>query len=132
MPDTEVPASSGLPTEISNSLAMVWKRYAGRRPTDIETVVNGTRICCVLKDSVQSFDEGMAAPEVGDDGERLPARKISSYEHDAIEAVTKVVRQRVVAFVSKHDTETDTAREVFILDRPARRRPSIFLDRRPA
>src|SRR6266700_2975759 len=109
---------------------MVWKRYAGRRPTDVETMVNGTRVACVLRDSVRGFDEAMAASGVDDDGKPLPVRTISGYEREAIEAVAKATRQRVVAFVSDHDRGTDVAKEIFILDGPPRRRPSIFLDHR--
>jgi uncharacterized protein YbcI len=122
----------GLPAEISDSLASVWKRYAGRRPVGVETVVNGTRVACVLRDSVRQFEEAMAGDGVDDDGKQTTPRTISGYEREAIEAVAKVTRQRVVAFVSDHDRGTDVAKEVFILDRPARRRPSIFVDRRPS
>jgi len=128
--DTDPGGRPGLPAEISNSLAMVWKRYAGRRPTDVETVVNGTKVACVLRDSVKGFDHALTPGQVGDDGEPLPVRTISGYKQEAIEAVAKATRQRVVAFVSNHDAESDVAKEVFILDRPPRRRPSIFVDHR--
>jgi uncharacterized protein YbcI len=120
----------GLPAEISNSLALVWKRYAGRRPTDVETVVNGTKVACVLRDSVKGFDHALTPGQVDDDGEPLPVRTISGYKQEAIEAVAKATRQRVVAFVSNHDADSDVAKEVFILERPPRRRSSIFLDHR--
>jgi uncharacterized protein YbcI len=118
-----------LPAEISDSLAVVWRRYAGRRPTDVETVVRGNRICCVLKDSVRGFEEGLAAVESG--GEGKPARTIAQYRREAVDAVTRASRRRVMAFVSDHDPDSDVATEVFILDRPPRRQSSIFLDRRP-
>lgn len=121
----------GLPAEISDSLALVWKRYAGRRPTDVETVVNGTKVACVLRDSVRAFDEGMAAGEVDEEGPPR-TRTASGYKQEAIEAVTKVTRRQVVAFVSDHDVDSDVAKEVFILDRAPRRRRSIFLDHRTA
>jgi hypothetical protein len=127
--DLEPAERPGLPAEISSSLAIVWKRYAGSRPTDVETVVSGTRVACVLKDSVRGFDQGIA-PGAVDDGEPLPVRTLAGYEREAIEAVTKATRQKVVAFVSKHDADTDVAKEVFILERPPRSNRSIFLDHR--
>lgn len=130
MADQE-PAAPGLPAEISDSLASVWKRYAGRRPTDVETIVHGARVACVLRDAVHQFDEGLAAEVRDHDGE-AKALTIAGYERDAINAVAQATRQRVVAFVSDHDSRTDRAKEVFILDGPPKRRRSIFLDHRHA
>ncbi len=131
MADSEAGAHRALPVKISDSLAVVWKRYAGRRPMDVETAVRGNRICCVLKDSVRGFDEGLTTAESGDDGKPLPARTIAQYRREAVDAVTRTTRRRVMAFVSDHDRNSDVATEVFILDRPPRRQSSIFLDRRP-
>lgn len=131
MADTETPLRAELPARISSSLSVVWRRYAGERPTTVETAIDGTRISCVLTDSVQGFDERMAASE-DEAGDRVePAPTMASYRRDAIEAVAKATRQRVMAFVSDHDAASDVATEVFILDGPPRRR-SIFVDRREA
>jgi uncharacterized protein YbcI len=131
MSDLELPARpAGLPAEISDSLAIVWKRYAGRRPTDVETVVSGSRIACVLRESVRGFDQAMAEGE--DDGgtDPTPARTLAGYKRDAVEAVARVTRRRVMAFVSDHNADTDVAKEVFILEQPPRRRASLFIDHR--
>jgi uncharacterized protein YbcI len=132
MAEPEPGPRPGLPAEISDSLASVWKRYAGRRPSRVETVVSGTRVACVLRDSVRQFDEGLTVDGLDDNDKPLPVRTVAGYEREAIVAVSKVTRQRVVAFVSDHDRGSDVAKEVFILDRPPRRRQSIFLDRRPS
>jgi uncharacterized protein YbcI len=118
----------GLPAEISNSLAIVWKRYLGRRPTDVETSVDGTRISCVLKGSVSGFEAAISAPEVDLEGAPLEPRTVAGYRREAIEAVRKATGRRVMAFVSDHDTRSDVATEVFILDTPPRRRRAILLE----
>jgi uncharacterized protein YbcI len=129
MADAEIAQRAELPARISSSLALVWRRYAGQRPTRVETAIQGTRISCVLPDSVQGFAQGMAAPEPDDAGKTTPPPTMASYRRDAIDAVAKATRQRVMAFVSDHDADSDVATEVFILDGPPRRR-SIFVDRR--
>lgn len=126
MADSETPQRAELPARISSSLALVWRRYAGQRPARVETAIEGSRISCVLTDSVQGFDQGMAADDAG---RTTPAPTLASYRRDAIDAVAKATRQRVMAFVSDHDTASDVATEVFILDGPPRRR-SIFVDLR--
>src|SRR5690242_952648 len=86
--DPDSAGRPGLPAEISNSLAMVWKRYAGQRPGEVETVVSGTKVACVLRGSVRGFDEAMAAiaaGELDDEGGALPARTISGYKREAVE-----------------------------------------------
>jgi uncharacterized protein YbcI len=120
MPDSETEAAStpGLPAEISSSLASVWSNYASERPSAAETVIQGNRIKCVLKDAVQTLNDGLTAAETDeapDGGRRLTQ---STFRNDAIAAVKRVTRRQVVAFVSDHDAKTDVATEVFLLEAP--------------
>jgi hypothetical protein len=116
-----------LPAEIGDSLATVWRRYAGRRPPTVETTVNGTRVACLVRDSVHDFDEAMTAGEGGAEGPSPVIPTVAGYQREAIEAVARVTHRRVLAFVSDHNAKSDTAKEVFILDRPPRLQPSMFL-----
>jgi hypothetical protein len=58
----------------------------------------------------------MIAPQTHDTirgaGKLTPA----AYKRDAVAAVVRLTRQRVVAFVSSHDRDTDVATEVFTLE----------------
>ncbi len=119
MADAEVVHPAGLRADVSSSFASVWRNYAGERPTDIETRIKGTHVTCVLKGATRQFDEGLAAAAADHDGE---SRKLTTatFRSDAIHAVTRVTRRKVMAFVSKHDTKTDVATELFILDIPPR------------
>ena len=112
----------GMAADVNSSLAAVWKKYAGDRPTDIDTKISGRRVACVLKGTVRSFDEGMAAAAAetangGGEGRRLTT---STFRDDAINAVGRATRRKVMAFVSDHDAKTDVATEVFILEAPPR------------
>jgi uncharacterized protein YbcI len=129
MADPRSTRGTALAGEISASLGGLWKLYTGTRPANIDTAIEGTRIACVLEDAVVSFDDGIAAAEAADlaPGERRLTQQ--TFRQDAITAVAKSTHRRVVAFVSKHDSDTDTATEVFILDNPLAERPSLVLDR---
>jgi uncharacterized protein YbcI len=118
-----------MPAQISSSLASVWSNYAGERPTDIDTVIRGSKISCVLRDAVKDFDDGMSASA---EAEPPPERKLttSTYRNDAIKAVERVTRRRVLAFMTDHDEKTDVATEAFILESAPRARPSMFTERR--
>jgi Na+-translocating membrane potential-generating system (MpsC) len=130
MADTEVAQPKGMAASVSASLASVWSAYAGERPTDVETVIAGTRVACVIKDAVHGFDAGIAAsvdPESAEDPRRLTAW---TYRNAAIAAVSRTTKRKVLAFMSKHDAKTDTATEVFILDLPPRTPPPTIADYR--
>ena len=116
---------SELAREVSSSLAGVWKDYAGERPAEVETAIKGTRVACVLREAVTGFEGRMAAIEADPPGEATVVLTPTTYRRDAIAAVSRATGRRVMAFVSKHDKGTDTATELFILDRPPKARPPI-------
>jgi uncharacterized protein YbcI len=118
MPDSETTRSGGLPAEISSSIASVWNQYASERPSGAETVIRGNRVKCVLTDAVQMLNEALttAETEKNPDGGRRHTQ--STFRNDAIAAVKRVTRRNVVAFVSDHDTQTDVATEIFLLEAP--------------
>jgi uncharacterized protein YbcI len=125
MADSDTSSATGLPAELSGSLASVWKQYTGERPTDTETQIRGNRVRCVLKDAVGMLDDSLAGEaKEGDGGRQLTE---SSFRRDSIAAVRRVARRRVVAFISDHDTETDVATEVFLLEASPYRRAKSHL-----
>lgn len=110
---------AGLPTltaELTRSLTSLWTRYAGKRPSGGRTEIRGNTVTFVLADAVGDFNRSMIDPQthdtVGGVGKLTPA----GYKRDAIAAVGRVTRQRVSAFVSSHDRDTDVATEVFTLE----------------
>jgi len=118
MRDPTADGESGLPAEISTSLASVWKQYAGERPGGAATAIRGNRVRCVLSDGVRALNERFTAAETEDEPSTDSGRPRtrSAFRSDAIAAVGRVTGRRVVAFVSNHDNESDIATEVFLLD----------------
>jgi hypothetical protein len=117
-----------LNTAISNALGLVWKDYAGQRFA-VKTDVAGTKVSCVLENSVQSFKDGLDGTSDDPENPPLATRTVAGYRRAAIEAVAKATHQRVSAFVSKHNAKTDVATEVFILAAPPRGRSIPFTER---
>lgn len=105
--------SGGMPAEVTRSLSAVWKRYAANRPETVETEISGNRVRCVLRDAVGDFELGLSAQDDGDGA----VRDMTTYRRDASAAVARATHRRVLAFISEHDAETDTATELFLLDR---------------
>ena len=91
---------------------------ATKRPANPSTVISGNVVRCTLPDAVRDFEEGA----VGEEGEEIDrAGRVVSYRRDASAAVARSAHCRVLAQISDHDADTDTATETFILDiSPAR------------
>ena len=105
-----------LSADLSESLASLWTRYAGRRPTSSRTEIRGNVVTCVLDDAVGDFDRRMIAPQTHDTVRGTGKLTLAAYRREAIAAVVRLTRQRVASFVSSHDRDTDVATEVFILE----------------
>jgi hypothetical protein len=121
MPASEIPEPTDLPSEITKSFTSVWRQYAGEQPGDAQTEIEGDVVRCVLKDAVGGFDKAMLAAQSAEAPETGRPLTQASFRMDAVAAVTRVTRRRVLAFVSDHDAKTGVAREVFILEPRAKR-----------
>ena len=107
---------SGLSAELTKSLVSLWTRYAGKPPTSARTEIRGNVVTCVLVDAVADYNRSMVAPQARDTVEGVGKRNSAGYKREAVAAVVRLTRQRVVSFVSSHDRDTDVATEVFTLE----------------
>ena len=128
MPGTETTtaAKPAMHAEISSSLATLWNNYAGSRPKEVKTTIHDARVKCVLSDAVSDFDAALelaAGQDLAVGDRRLT---MYTFRREAMEAVSRITHRRVLAFVSKHDTKTNDATEVFIIESPPARVRSIF------
>ena len=120
----------GLPAEITRSLVSLWTRYAGEAPTRGQTEIRGNVVTCVLIDAVGDFNSGIGASQPGDALRGEGKLTTAAYKRDAVAAVVKATRQRVMSFVSSHDRDTDVATEVFTLEPSLKRGAPELADRR--
>ena len=105
----------GLSTQITRSFGLLWSRYAGIAPSSVRTELRGDVVTCVLVDAVEAFETRTAASRDGMDPPRTK-RSLADYKAEAVETITGLTRQRVSAFLSSHDRDTDVATEVFELE----------------
>jgi hypothetical protein len=134
MTDPKKAQASGLPAQITSSLASLWTRYAGNPPSDVRTELRGDVVTCVLVDAVDAFERRLATPPA-QEGPGGGSGALASYKAEAIETIVRLTRQRVTSFVSSHDRETDVATEIFTLEPPPRwqsRRPEVVSRPLPA
>lgn len=112
-PLAEAPAS--VSTEIDRSLASVWARYVGARPSQSETEVESGVVRWVLPNGTSEFEDGMTV-DLDDDAPDQPRRTMAGYKRDTAAVVARITRCRVAAMISKHDAKSGIATEVFVLD----------------
>jgi len=107
---------NGLAAEVTRSLVSLWTRYASKPPTTARTEVHGNVVTCVLVDAVGDYNRSMAGSQTRDTVAGIGKLTPAAYKREAVAAVVRVTRQRVVSFISTHDRDTDVATEVFTLE----------------
>lgn len=115
-----IPASDPAPAtpadetsdELASSLASVWARYTGARPTGCALDFDGRVVRWTLPDGLEALTEGIdAGGEAG-----APPLTLTGYRRATSTAVTKVTHRRVSARMCKEDKATGAATETFILE----------------
>ena len=115
-PPTGARPPSGLPAQLTKAFLSLWTQYAHKPPTSARTDIRGNVVTCVLTDAVGEFNQAMIAPQAGDTVRGAGRLTPTTYKREAVAAVVRLTRQRVVSFVSSHDGDTDVATEVFTLE----------------
>ena len=91
-------------TQLSRSLGSLWEHHStGGRPESINAAIADNVVKCEISGA-----------------EKTPSS--AAYRHRAIAAVTRITGRRVMAFIPKHNSKTDTSTETFVLERNAAKR----------
>jgi hypothetical protein len=122
MPDQQEVAAPAAPSaqdmlssEIGASLASVWARYAGARPSSSEVDVDAGVVRWILPGGIEELQKGCdAGNEDRDPGQ--PERTMAGYRRETSAVVAKATRRRVSARLSKNDKKTGATTETFILE----------------
>ncbi|MDX6588556.1 MAG: hypothetical protein QOI31_3029 [Solirubrobacterales bacterium] len=109
-----------LSADVTEALVALWTDYAGVIPTEAHTEIDGNTVTCVLADGVSEFN---IATDTTLDGYKPHgvAMTLANYKREAVSEVTRVTHQRVISFLSSHDSDTNVATETFTLGASLRR-----------
>jgi len=102
--------------EIARSLANVWYRFSGRRPSAMSVEVSRDSVRCVIEDDPAEGATGDGAPAGTDSG-----LGSSRFGYDATAAITRATGRRVIAFIPKRDRDTRIVTQTYIFDPPRTR-----------
>ena len=103
-----------LADKVEASVAAVWARFVGERPVGASTEHDGNVFRLTMPNGTEQFAQGIARED--DRPADAPPRTAARYELAASRAVSAVTHRKVDAMISKHDTKTGVATEVFILE----------------
>jgi hypothetical protein len=101
--------------EIGASLASVWARYVGARPTEATIEVETGVVRWLLVDGAGEFERGLKSTNEGRD-EASPEFTLTGFRRETSAVVSRATHNRVVARMSKSNKDTGVATETFILD----------------
>ena len=115
MTDTEG-ATGSRSNEISRGLVVLTKARTGKGPTKTRTYINDDLVVCVLRDGMTQAEKTLVADGNGSTVKQVRANLQSSFEHEAVAMVERVMERRVVSFLSSDDIVNDVAAELFVLE----------------
>jgi uncharacterized protein YbcI len=102
--------------EISRAMVMLTKARTGKGPTRARTYISDDLIVCLLREGMTQVEKTL----VHDDHEGTvgEVRHLlqSSFEDEAIATVERLMKRKVVSFMSTHDLHNDVAAELFVLE----------------
>jgi uncharacterized protein YbcI len=107
---------NAVPAQIAEALASLWTKYAGKRPRSARVDVRGNVVTCTLVDAVADFERSVIPPQSHDPVRGVGKLTHEGYRREAVAAIVRLTRQRVLSFMSSHDWETDVATEIFTLE----------------
>lgn len=105
-------APPDLSSEIASSLASVWARYVGARPTGCVVEIDDGVVRWHLPEGLADLRTGIEAPVESD----AAPQTMTGYRRATSAAVSKVTHRRVSAHISREDKETGASTETFILE----------------
>jgi len=111
--ESSVDRTSG---EIARTLGTIWSRFSGQRPKSTSVEIRQNSVKCVIQEGTP--DTEADEDEEGSDDPRLSA---AGLKQNATAAITRITGRRVLAFIPKHNKETETSTQTFLLERPLRR-----------
>jgi uncharacterized protein YbcI len=126
-PDPYQPAGAGsgsaLTRAISTEIVALYASVYGHDRTTATTYINDNVVLCVLENSLAPDEDALI--DAGSRAEVIDARVAfeSDTEDEFTEAIERLTRRKVVAFMSANHTTPGAAAELFFLAAPSPARP---------
>jgi len=118
MGDSEQPAGGELNAAVTSALVGIHTRYLGRGPKTASTFHYGNVLVTLMHDVLTHAEKSLTQTGQVDVVNHIRHLFQGAMEADLREAVERLTRRKVLAFISGNHIEPDIAAELFILDGP--------------
>lgn len=116
MTDSHVIVDSSLPGAISSSVALVWQEQTGTKPPGARTYISENLVVCLLQGGMSPYEKQLINEEEDPAVWTMREHMRIAVEADEVAEVERLTGRRVVSFLSDHDTGSDLAAELFVLE----------------
>jgi uncharacterized protein YbcI len=107
-----------LAAAISRHVVRLFAEYTGRGPTKARTTIRDNVVVCVAEDNMTKAERRLVQAGENELVVTLRRKFQTTMRDDLVQGVEVVTGRTVVSFLSDHNTDTDYAAEVFVLDGP--------------
>ena len=118
MGDSEQPAGGELNAAVTSALVGIHTRYLGRGPKTASTFHYGNVLVTLMHDVLTHAEKSLTQTGQVDVVNHIRHLFQGAMEADLREAVERLTRRKVLAFISGNHIDPDIAAELFILDGP--------------
>jgi len=110
-----IPHGASLTAAISNAIVKITAEYTGRGPTKARTSIRDDVIVVLMHDTLTRAERTLLAAGEGDFVMETRSRFQRTMREAYIDAVEKLTRRSVVAFMSANHMDPDMGAELFVL-----------------
>lgn len=103
---------------ISRGMTTIYKDFIGRGPTNVRTYMDEDVVAVLLTETMTKVERSLVSEDRGDSVREIRREFQNAIKEQAIALIEESTDRHIIAFLSDHSVDPDTAVEVFILDGP--------------
>jgi uncharacterized protein YbcI len=115
---------------ISRGMTTIYKDFIGRGPTNVRTYIDEDVIAVLLTETMTKVERSLASEDRGDSVREIRREFQNAIKEEAVALIEGATDHTIVAFLSDHSVDPDTAIEVFVMDGPLEENDEESLEER--
>ncbi len=101
---------------ISRHVVRMVAEYTGRGPNKARTTIRDNVVVCITENNMTKAEQRLVVEDEAELVDTIRRTFQMTMRDDLVAGIESITGRRVVSFLSDHDSDTDHAVEVFILD----------------